>query len=505
MRLSGKLVGGRCVKSFHPTEARRQFALLAFAMTLFAAGACKKEDSLVVVSLTASPADAALISVSLTVDGVTRSYPLSDGLSDSSPTTFGLYLSSDVTGSFTIHASASDGTGCGGYVGTSVAPITVTAGATVAANVVLTPGNTCPVDGGGTGGSGTGGSGTGGTPGAPPSLAHCTEYVHNANPTAACVAGDPNTDVEITDVAFSPDGKLVYSAGNDARVKIWTWNGASTTLTAEGHVLDTSGGFAVLAVSSDNTLVLAGSQNGAATAWNVGTTWSMAGTLMGLTADVNGVAFAPGSTSKDFTIYTADADSNLYIYNLTSLSPVSEVVLRTTATPFTLAASPAASDGSYWLSIGYSDGDASLLGVDGQGYVGDEVPFTVSTSVSGVYTSRFSPDGTMLEAGTIDGSFGIWSVPLPSSKAPRAPQITLGTDSVFGGAFDPTSRYLAIAGGLSVGTRKIGLWTVATGAAAATVPTTLFSQRPTAVAFSPDGKALAVGEHNCGKILICAD
>ena len=90
----------------------------------------------------------------------------------------------------------------------------------------------------------------------------------------------------------------------------------------------------------------------------------------------------------------------------------------------------------------------------------------------------------MLEAGTIDGSFGIWSVPLPSSKAPRAPKIVIGTDSVFGGAFDPTSNYVAITGGLSVSTRKIGIWTVATGAPRAAVPTTFYNQRPTAAVFS---------------------
>jgi hypothetical protein len=499
---------------------RNGLTLIALAAAMFSAGACKKDaESLVLVSLTASPADYALASVSLTVDGVTKSFALSYGLAETSTTTFGIYLPSDVNGTFNVSATASDGTTCGGYRGTSLAPIAVATGGTAVAAIVLTPGSVCPVDGGsGTGGSGTGGSGTGGSgtggngtggngggvdTGAPPSLSHCTEYVHNSNTTAACVSGDPNTDVEITDVAFSPDGKLLYSAGTDSRVKIWTWDGAD--LAAEGHELDTSGGFAVLDVSSDNTLVMAGSQSGRVTVWNVGTTWSIAGNLMGITADVNGVAFGPGSTNQDFTIYTADADSNLDIYTLASLSPVNEVSLRTTATPFTLSASPAASDGSYWLSIGYSDGDASLLNVDAQGFTGDEIPFTVSTGVSGVYTGRFSPDGTMLEVGTLDGSFGIWSVPLPSSGAPRTPQITVGTDSVFGGAFDPTSRYVAIAGGLSVGTRKIGLWTVATGAALATAPTTLFTQRPTAVAFSPDGKALAVGEHNCGKVLICAD
>ncbi|HEX3904317.1 MAG TPA: hypothetical protein VH853_15880 [Polyangia bacterium] len=471
----------------------RRCALLALAAAALGAGACKKEaESLVLVSLTATPADAALISATITVDTVTKTFDLASGLSATSPTMLGVYLPADVVGSFIVSATASDGSACGGYRGSSSAPVAITAGGTASAVIVLVPGSTCPID--------AGGGADGGRPKvAPPTLAHCTEYVHDLDTTAACVNGNANTDVEITDIAFSPDGKLLYSAGADSRVKIWTWDGAN--LTAEGHELDTSGGFTCLAASPDNTLVATGAQNGELKIWNVGGSWSIAANLLGNTNDVNGVAFSPDS----IVVYSADADSNLNIYNRSSLSPLSEVFLRATAMPFTLSSSPPASDGSYWLSIGYSDGDASLLSIDSGGYTGYEIPFTVSTNVSGVYTARFSPDGTMIEAGTADGSFGLWSVPLPGSGNPRAPQIAVGSDSVFGGAFDPTSSYVAITGGLGVGTRKIGLWTVATGLPRATVPTTLYAQRPTAVAFSPDGTTLAVGEHNCGKLLICVN
>jgi hypothetical protein len=501
------------VTSRRKLNSYRRLAPLALAV--LAAGGCKKEsDALVVVALTASPADPTLVSATLTVGSEVKTFQLTGGLSASVPTKLGVYLPVDTTESVLVSATASDGTACSSYAGNTSKPVMVTPNQTATATITLLPGAACPPDGGGTGGggsSGTGGSGgTGGSTGtggggpktAPPSLTHCTEYIHNLDPTATCMAGNMNTDVEITDIAFSPDGKLLYSAGNDARVKVWTWDG--TSLAAEGHELDTAGGFAALGVAPNNTLVAAGSQNGRLTVWNVGNAWGIAANLTGNSGDVNGVAFSPDST----IVYSVDEYSTLNIYNQTSTDPVSYVNLRATSTPFTLSAGPPASDGSYWLAIGYSDGDASLLSIDAQAYTGYEMPFTVSTALTGVYTTRFSPDGTMLEAGTKDGTFGIWALPLPGADAPgnlRQPAIAVGTDSVFGAAFDPTSTYVAIAGGLSLSTRKIGIWTVATGAPLSTVSTSLYAQRPTAVAFSPDGTALAVGEGNCGKILICTD
>jgi WD40 repeat protein len=467
-------------------------AACALAGLSLSAASCKKEtESLVVVALTAVPADTTLTTVSITAGSVkqTFSLPAGEGLSATAKS-FGVYLPSSVSGSIDVRATAmgADDATCSGYVGSTTT--LVVAGGTSNANVGLQPGNTCT----------TGPDGGGGHGSSPPSLAHCTEYDHDVNPSATCATGDGTpADVEITAIEFSPDGKLLFSAGKDSRVKVWTWNG--TTLTAEGHELDTSGGFTSVAVSPDGKLVAAGSVAGKLTVWNVGDTWSIAASLTGITGDVNDLTFSPNSQ----ILYVGDSDGNLSSYVETSKTPASQMLLRTATTPFSVTASPAESDGNYWLGIGYGDGNAGLIHVVG-GTLGTEVPFTVSPSITGgVYTMQFSRDGTLVETGAQDGSFGIWSVPLPSPVSPRIPAIAISSDFIFGAAFHPSGASIAIGAGGSDGDRQLGLWTVATGAMLSTVPQSLLSYRPTAVAFSSDGTTVAAGEHSCGKIIVCAD
>jgi WD40 repeat protein len=466
-------------------------ALLA-GLSLWAV-ACKKEtESLVIVALTAAPADPTLTTVSITAATVTQTFalPQGQGLS-ATPVSFGIYLPSGISGQIDIQATASGAgvAGCAGYAGSTTA--LVVAGGTSDVAISLQTGSTCPTDAGTDGGGHHGDS--------PPSLANCTEYDHDVSPTAPCVSGDSTTDVEMTDVAFTPDGKLVFTAGEDSRVKVWTWDG--TTLVPEGHELDTTGGFTKIAVSPDGKLIAAGSTGGRLTVWNVGGTWMVAANLTGITADVNDVTFSPNSQ----LVYAGDQDGNLTTYAETSVAPASTTPLRASTTPFSVTASPTASDGSYWLGIGYGDGNAGLIHVVG-GTLGTEIPFTVSPSITGgIYTMRFSPDGTALETGAEDGSFAIWSVPLPTPATPRTPKIGLHTDFVFGAAFHPAGALIAIGAGGSDADRALGIWTLATGAVLSTVSNTALSHRPTAVAFSPDGTTLVAGEHSCGKIIVCAD
>lgn len=451
---------------------------------------CKETDSLVVVALTGSPADTTLTTISISAGSVTKTFtpPAGRGLS-SVPISFGVYLPSSISGQTNVKATATGGDAgaCAGYLGSNT--VFVRAGGTSSVDVAMVPGNTCQ---GGTDGGAHGSS--------PPSLANCTEYDHDVNPSATCATGDGTVaDVEITDVEFTPNGKLLFSAGEDGRVKVWTWDG--TTLTAEGHELDTSGGFTNLAVSPDGKLVAAGSTAGNLTVWNVGGTWSIAANLTGIAADVNDLTFSPNSQ----ILYVGDSDGNLTSYVQTSLAPASQMVLRTATSPFAVTASPAESDGSYWLGIGYGDGNAGLIHVAG-GTLGTEVPFTVSPSVTGgIYTMQFSPDGRLIETGAQDGSFGLWSVPLPSPASPHLPAIAISSDFIFGAAFHPSGASIAIGAGGSDSDRQLGLWTVATGAMLSAVPQTLLSYRPTAVAFSSDGTTVVAGEHSCGKIIVCAD
>ena len=167
---------------------------------------------------------------------------------------------------------------------------------------------------------------------------------------------------------------------------------------------------------------------------------------------------------------------------------------------------PAASDGSYWLSIGYSDGDASLLNIDSQRI------HRLRDPVHGqhqrqrrLHRAASPPTGRWSRRAPPTARSGSGRSPCrpPGTRArrrsPSGPTRCSAARSI-----RPAATWRSPAGSASAPARSaFGPWPPAPRCA--TVPTTLYTQRPTAVAFSPDGTALAVGEHNCGKLLICAD
>ena len=102
-----------------------------------------------------------------------------------------------------------------------------------------------------------------------------------------------------------------------------------------------------------------------------------------------------------------------------------------------------------------------------------------------VFSLAYSPDGTRLFSGQLDGAISIWDV----SSGSRTPMIRGHSSIVFGLAVSPDGRTLASAGE----DRTVRVWDVTTGRELLRL--TDCKARVNAVAFSRDGVTLAAADH----------
>jgi hypothetical protein len=532
-------------------------AFAALALAALCVQSCGDKKSLVRVSLTASPADANLTTLVLTVGSVApKTFTLMSGLTGT-PLVLGVYVPSSVTGDVPVEATARAGASAGCYEGSGHVTIASAGVTTDAAPIELTVSKSCS---GSTGaaGSGSSGMGTAGTMGAagtadaqgaagtqgtagaqgtagtmgtagndggasgaqgtagttgtagqdsgadappvlvdPPSLTKCTEYDHIVG---MCTEGGAG-DWRVFSIAFSPDGKLLLSAGEDSRIKVWKMTGAVPT--AEGHELSTMGqGY--MAFSADGKFFAVGSGNGQITVHNT-TTWAVVSSPTGQTGHVEGVGFSPDGKQ----LFAADTDGILTVHNVGTDAPTKTVMLPNGA--YALTVSPVQTPTALWVGVGYSNGFADLLNFAGA-TVTPTMALTITSDAGtdlayATLAGAFSPDGKTFAAGGEDGVTSFWTVPPPASPRPVGAMITTMDSrgnplAANGMTFSPDGRFLAQAIGTNFDGGHVGIWDAASrGARGSKVPT----YYPLSVAFSPDGKIIAAGEVACGKIVICAD
>jgi WD40 repeat protein len=248
-------------------------------------------------------------------------------------------------------------------------------------------------------------------------------------------AGTPGTYGGVRSFSVRADGRLLATVADDGQVRLWD---LPTGLPHEPAHLEATGVRAV-AFSPDGKQLATVSSN-IAQLWDVTTGREIAPAFHGSTDYLLDVAFS----ADGLRLVTGGGDQHPRIWDVATSQPIGRP-LQVSDAVFDVALAP---DGQSFAAA--SSGQVSVHDLDS-----GEARLAPFRAAPGGTTAAYSPDGSLLAVGDIDGVARLWRL---ATQEQVGPELSTGFD-IYDMAFSPDSGKLATAGFDG----SVWLWDATTG------------------------------------------